>query len=500
MISLLSRTGSIPKEDTGELQYPPFFVDLNIDQILERITDGWGEDVRSLYLAFPATKEDEEYRRAVYGDFKKKEVLAAMTEYYTGMRERALYAERRENAYEEVQKQVWQLREICSYALAAEKLCEKLKEAQLASEGMKGFTAYLSECVNEEGYRSMREEALTLWKELSAFRVVLTYEKERFTLAESKGEGDYENFLAECFPGVKKDFQSPFLDREYYSRLEEEVVKLFRKKHKPFFRQLESFCKEHPEYIHDGIREAEQEMPYYLSYAQFEAKMQEKGMVFATPKTSPDKLSASGLYDLALALANQAKGKDVVANELYLAPEERFFVLTGPNQGGKTTYGRSLGQLVYFSKMGLDVPAESALVPHYSNLWTHFSVEESAETGRGKLMDELVRLKPIMEEEEEGAFVVINELFTTAANFDAIEMGKRVLEFLIGKNCRGIYVTHLGELASSCEGVVSLRAEVDENNVQTYRIDRNEAVEPGGTNSQVLKYRLTYEQLKERFS
>ncbi len=500
MFSLLDKTGSGKDKTVAATETPVFFADLNLDQILDRICEGWGENVRKLYEVFPATKEDEDYRREIYADIRKEDILSFLMEYYRSIRERSTYTQRKENASEPLQKQVWYLREAVTYIYSMETLHEELSSAPIRSEGMKAFAAFISECVTDDNYIKLKESALKLWQELCSFRVVLTYEKERFTIAEGKGAGEYEQFLTECFPGQKRDFLSPFTDTGAYSKLEQEIVKLFKKKHKNFFKDLDIFCKEHPGYIHDGVSIVESEIVYYLAFAVFEDNMIKKGLSMCAPKPSEDKLTATALYDLALALTNMGSGKTVVPNELYLAGDENFFVLTGPNQGGKTTYGRSLGQLIYFTKMGLDVPAEAASVPYYGNLWTHFSVEESVETGRGKLMDELVRLKPIMEDEQTGAFIVINELFTTAANYDAIEMGKRVLKFLSAKKCKGIYVTHLGELSKSCDGVVSLRATVDKDNVQTFVIERSEAKEAGGTNRQVLKYKLTYEQLKERFS
>lgn len=210
-------------------------------------------------------------------------------------------------------------------------------------------------------------------------------------------------------------------------------------------------------------------------------------------------MQACGLYDLALACAD----KDVVANDTELHPEEKFFILTGPNQGGKTTFARSLGQLVYFAKMGLDVPASSAKVYRFTDILTHFSVEESVETGRGKLREELERLANIMAASlEEGAFVfvVINELFTTAANYDAGIMGKRVLEHFLAKGSRGIYVTHLSELAGEDPRLVSLRAMLDENGMRTFRIDRSRKDVPADAGSLVGKHGLTYGQLKERLA
>ena len=125
--------------------------------------------------------------------------------------------------------------------------------------------------------------------------------------------------------------------------------------------------------------------------------MEKAGFAFAEPEVRlSGRMEAEGLYDLALALMSIGRGGKVVPNDFYLDPSEQFFVLTGPNQGGKTTFARSLGQLVFFTKLGLDVPAKSATVLYFSRILTHFSVEESVETGRGKLMDELVRLAPMM--------------------------------------------------------------------------------------------------------
>ena len=131
---------------------------------------------------------------------------------------------------------------------------------------------------------------------------------------------------------------------------------------------------------------------------------------------------------------------------------------------------------------------------------THFSVEESVETGRGKLMDELVRLAPMLKQEARNAFVIINELFTTAANYDAIEMGTRTLRAFLEKGDYGIYVTHLGELAGMDERVVSMMALLNEEGKQSFRVERKEATELSCAIMQVEKHRLSYEQIKERLA
>lgn len=494
--SLLSKhgNGAMPKEK------PVFFLDLNIDQIIEKISEDWAWDVRELYYAMPADQETEGYRRAIFTEVKREGVLPVLMEFLEFMRQRRICMERKEEVEEEDQRYVWHVQEAVCYVEALEMLKDKLGAFSFQSEGMKGLMEFLSQCVSDEQYRAFREEALRLRDELAGFRMLLTYEKDRFAVTEGRGEGTYEAFLEECFPNHDKAFKSPFLSSPDVSDLEREALRIFKKGHKDFFGGAESFYKKYEKYAREDVLLLPKEMAYYAAYLKFMLKMREQGFAFCTPSVSEGRLSATGLYDLALALASLESGKKVVPNDLDLWPEEDFFVLTGPNQGGKTTFARSLGQLTYFTKMGLDVPAQEALVPYYKNVLTHFSVEESAETGRGKLMDELMRLQPMMGNEQTGTFVVINELFTTAANYDACIMGKKVLEYFMEKRCKGIYVTHLNELSKACPSVVSIQAQVDENQVPTYVIQRSEAEELAGASRQVEKYGLTYQQIKERFA
>ena len=120
------------------------------------------------------------------------------------------------------------------------------------------------------------------------------------------------------------------------------------------------------------------------------------------------------------------------------------------------------------------------------------------ETGRGKLMEELVRLSPMMKEYKDNAFVVINELFTTAANYDAIIMGQNVLKHFLDEGCHGIYVTHLRELCDIDERIVGLSAQLDENGKQNFKILKKAVDYEGCAKNQVEKYGLGYENLKAR--
>lgn len=482
----------------GELA--PFYRDLNLDQVIDFVCADLDQEVRELYYRLPEDKGTEDYRRAIFAEIKEKNMLPVFQTFLDCMRKRKSCMERKEKVEDSLQKKIWFIREANAYREALEGLREGMEKENFSSKGLQGLKSFLEELFLGSDYVTFRKEVHSLSLELARFRVLLTYEKERFLVAEGNAKGTYGEFLKDCFPASEAVLKSPFLADDNFSELEAGIIRIFGKNHKHFLDKVEHFWKKHQDYANENILHLPREMAYYVAYLKFVLKMQENGFAFSTPRISKDGLSVTGLYDLALAITSLESGKKIISNDARLFREESFFVLTGPNQGGKTTYARSLGQLVYFTKMGLDVPAKAAEVPFYHALLTHFSVEESSDSGRGKLMDELARLKPMMTREQEEAFVVINELFTTAANYDARIMGKRVLEFFIGKKCQGIYVTHLNDLTHACEGVVSLRAMLDDKQVQNYQIERREAQEIAGANRQVEKYRLTYQQIKERFS
>ncbi len=479
-----------------------FFQDLNLNRVIERICQEWEEDVSSFYSYFPADKAGEDYRRAVYSDVRQEEVYNALCAFVERMRARKEALEQKKKVNSQLarlQKMTWHIAEVKHYCEALLTLDRELSGCCLRSGGLLGFQKYLKGYLAAEDFQRLMEAVRDIQEGLDAIQLLLTYENGRITVAAGTARGSYDGFLKKCFPGVSRQLESPFGVSADLSDLETEIMKLVQKRHPQLFGALADFAGKYREYAGETIIRFASEIKYYLSFCRFEKKMRESGFAFSAPETAENKaMYARGLYDLALACVNMREQKETVPNDMEFCQGERFFVLTGPNQGGKTTFARSLGQLVYFAKMGLDVPAAAANVHYFSGILTHFSVEESVETGRGKLKEELVRLSPMMEASVQNAFVVINELFTTAANYDACIMGRRVLEHFTARKCSGIYVTHLKELAEEGEGIVSLRAMLDESGRQSFKIARSAAAESASAINQVNKYRLTYEQLKER--
>ena len=480
---------------------PSFFLDLNLDQIIQRIDILWGRKVAPFYYYLPADKASEDYRREVMADVKDNGLYEILCSFVKDMELWREAAAKKEAVHMELQQLVWHVWEAGAYCRAFTVLSQALEPLQLSSRGFLAFRSYLKQYISSESFREMRAEAESVLEKFDSIHLVLSCENGRLSVSQGEVDAAYDCFLEESFPEQSKKMRNPFGMDADLTELEQELMKLVGRQRPEVFKGVELFCRNYPKYARDALLQFAEEIEYYLSFYCFRQEMEGYGYAFCAPTVSESgELSAEGLYDLALACVSCGGQREVVSNDMYYGAEERFFVLTGPNQGGKTTFARSLGQLVYFSKMGLDVPARKADMCYFTGILTHFSVEESLETGRGKLKEELVRLAPMMDTAYTGAFVVINELFTTAANYDACIMGKRVLEHFLSQGCRGIYVTHLKELSDAHPRIVSLRAMLDERGVQNFRIERRAAQDSLSAVNLVNKHRLTYEQLKERLS
>lgn len=186
----------------------------------------------------------------------------------------------------------------------------------------------------------------------------------------------------------------------------------------------------------------------------------------------------------------------------YLEDRERIIVVTGPNQGGKTTFARSFGQLHYLANLGCPIPAKKAKLFLFEGIFTHFEREENIKDLHGKLESDLLRIRKIINQITDRSLVILNEIFTSTTARDAVFLGKKVLKKIIKKDSIAICVTFLDELTSMSPKVVSMVAQVesDDPTNRTYKLIREKANGVAYAVSIAEKYRLTYDCLKERIS
>ncbi len=181
--------------------------------------------------------------------------------------------------------------------------------------------------------------------------------------------------------------------------------------------------------------------------------------------------SFQGLYDPCLALTTREK---VVGNAIDVRGKD-LVMITGANQGGKTTFLRSVGLAQLMMHSGMFVPAEKFNGNISSGLFTHFRREEDSEMESGKLDEELSRMSDNVDEVRPGALVLLNESFASTNEREGSEIGRQVVEALVEEGVRVFYVTHLYELAntfysSKAEKVFFLRAERKDDGKRTFKM------------------------------
>lgn len=488
--------------DPDDIIMPKFFYDLNLDQIIQDIIEEHKNyDLRRFYY-YKAEKEDIPYRFEVLRDFEQVGIYQSIVDFGIGMRHSKQLIENIEKTSPAIQKQKWKLDSANCYINAVIGLHKRLMDETMQSKGLLAFYHWLDAFIKQESFQKLKDDTIQLSNEFNAMKFNIQIKRDRIIIEQGYLEEDYCKQLLDTFheATVEEHFyqQNPFPTIEL-SEIEEAVLNVLKKSHSKVFEALSEFDKKYQEFIEVMLSDFELESQFYISFLLFCEKMKEMNFHFCYPVIS-EKLDITDGYDLALAKKNASMKREVVFNDSSFDQKEQFFVVTGPNQGGKTTFARAIGQILYFGSMGLKVPAKKASFPAFDGIYTHFAVEENVDSGAGKLKEELLRVKAMMDGVSGNSFIIINEIFTSATSYDAFIMGKKVLNYFMDKQCLGVYVTHIHELTKDDERIVSLVATLksEDSNIRTFKIKRRVADGRSYANTIVEKYHMTYQEIKER--
>jgi DNA mismatch repair protein MutS len=461
-----------------------WFADLNLDQVLRSMTTGREEYELDEFFSMPLRDVDVvHYRHEVLRDLEQPavfEAVSAFGEQMRLMREHLAQAGRR--LYER-QRQAWFLDATGIYRDAVAALSERLDHLDVGSRGFRGLREHVAAYVRSEPYTSLTEDAARVRQLLADVRYSVHILGDRVTVSGYEGEPDYSADVLRTFArferGATKDYRARLTAFPDMNHVEARILDLVAALNPQAFGALEAFCVRHREFFDPTIRAFDREVQFYLAYLDLIAPMKAAGLAFCYPRVSTrsKREHAVATFDLALADKLVRSGSAVVTNDFELREGERVLVVTGPNQGGKTTFARTFGQLHHAAALGLPVPGREVRLLLPDRVFAHFEREEDIQTLRGKLEDELVRIRAILDEATGRSVLVMNESFTSTTLADARHIGEEVLRRIIERDLLAVYVTFVDELATLGDATVSMVATVDPDDpaVRTYEIVRRPA-------------------------
>jgi len=499
------------KEDSIKnetLEAPVFFVDLNLDQIIDAITAGKQEyNLKPFFYTSLNDIEAIKYRHEIMRDLENKilfEHLKTFAKKMRAMREHLAQADKLHYKYP---KEAWFLDAVEIYCEAVKCLVHDLSLVDLKSRGFLAFREYLADYVKSDRFTSLLAETKKLFDDLSAVKYCLLIKGNCIKVRKYESEIDYSADVEETFEkfkqGAVKDYRVKFLGGPAdMNHVEARVLDLVAQLYPDIFLNLDNYCAKNGNYLDETMAVFDREIQFYVAYLEHIAIFKRGGLKFCYPQISnkgKEVYDYEG-FDLALAYKLITESSSVVNNDFYLKDKERIFVVSGPNQGGKTTFARTFGQLHYLGSIGCPVPGREAQLFLFDRLFTHFEKEENIKTLRGKLEDDLVRIYSILNQATSNSIIVMNEIFTSTTLQDAIFLGKKIMEKIIQLDLPCVWVTFVDELASLSEKTVSMVSTVVPENpaLRTYKIVRRPADGLAYALSIAEKYRLTYDCLKER--
>jgi len=492
---------------TETLEAPVFFVDLNLDQIIDAITAGRQEyHLKPFFYTSLHDIDAIKYRHEIMRDLENSilfDHIQSFAQKMRAMREHLTQADKLHYTY---QKERWFVDAVEMYCDAVTCLLHDVSLVDVQSRGFLAFREYVTDYANSGRFTSLLAETKKLKADLSAVKYCLLIKGNSIKVRKYESEIDYSADVAETFEkfrqGAVKDYRVKFSDWPDMNHVEAQILDLVARLYPEIFLHLDEYCAKNGKYLDETIAIFDREIQFYLAYLEYIAMLKRAGLKFCYPQISAtwkEVYDYEG-FDVALASKLMTKNSSVVCNDFYLKGKERIVVVTGPNQGGKTTFARAFGQLHYLASIGCPVPGREAQLFLFDRLFTHFEKEENIKDLSGKLQDDLVRIDTILNQATPNSIIILNEIFTSTTVNDALFLSKKIMEKILQLDVLCVCVTFIDELASFSEKTVSMISTIVPENpaVRTYKIVRRPADGLAYAIAIAEKYRLTYDCVKER--
>lgn len=492
-----------------EAAQPDIFTDLNLDQVVDNVCALRPSYTLKPYFQVPLHTEAEvSYRQHVVADLRQPDIAESVASFAQAMRGvRARQRQAAELRYR-YQREWWLLKAAAEYCAAVRTLSADLDALPVEPAGLVAFREYLRGYAAGDAFTAMEDTTTRVTAGLAGIDYSVRIHGATVTVDDYHGENDYGAEVLATFSrfrqGATRSHLVAFSEYAAMNHVEEQILHRVALLHPDEFAALDAHTAAYGQCVDPTVAGVERETQFFQAYLEFVEPMVAAGLTVTLPEVSATskEISAADTFDLALADLLVGQGKPVVCNDVGLRGRERLIVISGPNQGGKTTYSRFFGQLHYLASLGLPVPGHDVRLFLPDRIFTHYERGENLADHRSKLEDELMRIHDILEHATSRSVIVVNEIFSSTTLSDAIFLGTRVIDEIVQLGCVCLVVTFIDELASLSDTTVSMVSTVVPENPaeRTFKVVRHPADGLAFAAAIAEKYGLGYRRLMERIA
>ena len=369
------------------------------------------------------------------------------------------------------------------YYMAVEVFATALATFNLASGGLHGLRDYLTQYTMSAEFRRLVSETQKLTLDLSAIKYSVVLNDGSINVREYGGESDYSTRVEDTF----RKFRQGAIDAhplrmphsEGFTHIEAQVISRVALLFPDIFQALDVFCNVHATFIDDTVARFDREVQFYVAYLAHIANFGSSGLNFCYPRFRERRrrFAVTTLSTLRSQTNSSRKRVVLSATVFTWTVRNASSLFPARTKVEKPRSRRMFGQLHYLASLGCAVPGTEAKLFLLDQMFAHFEREEDITNLRGKLQDDLIRIRQILECATTNSIVVMNEIFSSTTVQDALFLSREVMRQLCDLDVLGVCVTFLDELAALNEKTVSVVGKVDPRNpeLRTYKLERRPA-------------------------
>lgn len=488
---------------------PDFFKDLHLDLVVSNITKG-KENYKlntHFYNSLPNLSLII-YRQDVMKDVEDINIKNCINNFSAAIQQMNTKLKKVAACTYRYQKERLFIDAVFLYCNAVMQLKNALKILTIHSEGLTSFIIYLETYTKSEKFLYLKQTCENILEKLQQVHYTLHIKDLTINILPYQLQTDYTPETQKIYNKFSfkeaKNYKQEFLFTEEMNNVEAEILKGVASLYPQLFEQLCNFYQTQQQYTDATIITFDNEIQFYIAYLDYIEKIKKNGCSFCYPvvQENSNYINAEDTFDIALAYKLTQEKTVPVTNTFSLSGKERIIIVSGPNQGGKTTFARTFAQLHYLAKLGCCVPGTNATLTLYDNIYTHFERIENLKEQKSKLEQDLLRIYSILNNATDKSIIILNEIFSSTTLQDAQFLCEKILKQIVKLNNYCVWVSFIHELVNLSDTTVSMVSTIVPENpsVRTFKIIKKNPDGIAYALSLAQKYKLTYQQLTQRIN